>query len=644
MNLVTDLRQLDNPTLSRDERALIRCQAAADLIHAGQYEAAREALGELWSGLGKRPNLEGLKRPETKAEVLLQCGVLSGWIGSARNLGGAQEQAKDLISEAQRIFKSHHLPVKVAEAQYELGICYWRLGAFDEARVVISEAAEKVADKNDDLKAKILIRRSLIETWACRYHDALEVLKEAEPFFSHLNDAFKGRWHGQMGLALRRIGFAEGRSDYLDRAILEHTAAIYHYEQAGHERYCAVNLNNLAMLLYRVGRYQEAHQNLDRAIEIFSRLQDPGNLAQVNETRARLLLGERRYSEAGKVIESAVRIFEQGGEQSCLADALTIQATVLTRLGQHERSIALFRRAISVAANAGSSEKAGQAAISLIEEHGKKRLSEIELFDTYRSADELLKSSQDMEDIKRLRACARVKGRRLPGGQLSDPDFSLQKAVHAYEARFIKQALEQSQGSVTRAARLLGFPHHSSLAKLLEGRHKELLEKRTPAVPRRQSIARGKEKAARKRGSGSRAELRMKKETQPITVLHVEDNSLVAGAVRDSLKMEGWTVESFGEGNAALKTISGDTRYDVLIFDNELPDANGVELIRQTRRLPHRQQTPIIMFSASDVEGEARRAGADVFLRKPEDMHVIAETIVRLLAHKAQTLTKDTME
>jgi tetratricopeptide (TPR) repeat protein len=279
MNLAETLqRELENPNLTATERILLRCRTAADFIHRGQYEAARDALGELWHGVGQRP-FTGKFKKATAAELLLQCGALSSGIGSARNLSGAQENAKDLISEAQRLFESIRLPVKVAEAQSELSICYWRLGAFDEARVVLDEAAKIVGDKNDEIKAKILIRRALIETWACRYHDALSVLKETETFFKNLSDALKGRWHGQMGSVLRKLGLAENRVDYLDRAIIEYTAAIYHYEQSQNDRYCAINLNNLAMLLHRVGKYQEAHEHLDRAVAIFSKLHDPGNLA-----------------------------------------------------------------------------------------------------------------------------------------------------------------------------------------------------------------------------------------------------------------------------------------------------------------------------------------------------------------------------
>src|SRR4051812_16193789 len=97
------LRELDNPSLTIDGRVLLRCGVAADLIHAGRYEAACEALGEWWRGVGERPEVKELK-PTAVAEVLLQCGTLTGWLGSARNVEGSQERAKDLISEAQRLF------------------------------------------------------------------------------------------------------------------------------------------------------------------------------------------------------------------------------------------------------------------------------------------------------------------------------------------------------------------------------------------------------------------------------------------------------------------------------------------------------------------------------------------------------------
>src|SRR5215212_4418098 len=102
MNLADErLKELDNPSLTEDERVLLRCRVAADLIHRGQYEAAREALGELWLGIGQRPTVKNLL-PAVDAEVLLRCGTLTRLLGNVRNITGAQEQAKDMLSEAAR--------------------------------------------------------------------------------------------------------------------------------------------------------------------------------------------------------------------------------------------------------------------------------------------------------------------------------------------------------------------------------------------------------------------------------------------------------------------------------------------------------------------------------------------------------------
>lgn len=154
MNLADErLRELDNPALTVDERALLRAQVAADLIHKGQYEAAREALGELWRGTGARPNLEGLGEGAA-AEVLLQAGVLSGWLGKVK---GAQEAAKDFLSESVAFFEKLGESNRAAAGRAEIALCYWREGAYSEARVMLEEAAALIKD-DASLKAKTVLQ------------------------------------------------------------------------------------------------------------------------------------------------------------------------------------------------------------------------------------------------------------------------------------------------------------------------------------------------------------------------------------------------------------------------------------------------------------------------------------------------------
>jgi two-component system chemotaxis response regulator CheY len=96
--------------------------------------------------------------------------------------------------------------------------------------------------------------------------------------------------------------------------------------------------------------------------------------------------------------------------------------------------------------------------------------------------------------------------------------------------------------------------------------------------------------------------------------------------------MEGFGVVTCVSGAAALRMLEGKEHYDLLLLDNDLPIVNGVELIRRARQLPHRRRTPVVMLSAGDVEAEAWRAGADAFLRKPDDIGRLTGMVTRLLS------------
>src|ERR1041384_1427836 len=138
----TLLSQLDDQALSYDERMYRRCQIAAEFEQQGQYEAAQDALGELWQGIGHRPPLERLTNLTT-AETLLRIGTLSSWFGSVRQIKGAQEAAKDLINESIARFQALGETVRAITAQSEIGLCYKRAGEYDNARVRYIEAIKE---------------------------------------------------------------------------------------------------------------------------------------------------------------------------------------------------------------------------------------------------------------------------------------------------------------------------------------------------------------------------------------------------------------------------------------------------------------------------------------------------------------------
>ena len=109
-----------NPAVAEDVIPL--CELAKNFEEAGEFNQAAETLRPFWSGISNRPITNGLEE-KAQAELLLRSGTLTGWLGSANQVPGVQEKAKDLISESAALFEKLALPEKVAEARVDLSIC-----------------------------------------------------------------------------------------------------------------------------------------------------------------------------------------------------------------------------------------------------------------------------------------------------------------------------------------------------------------------------------------------------------------------------------------------------------------------------------------------------------------------------------------
>ncbi len=120
----------------------------------------------------------------------------------------------------------------------------------------------------------------------------------------------------------------------------------------------------------------------------------------------------------------------------------------------------------------------------------------------------------------------------------------------------------------------------------------------------------------------------------PVRILHVEDDEFIADMVKEILALEGWHVETRDNGVAALMTIAGDTPYDLILLDNDLPEIAGVEILRQTRSMSHRSWVPIVMLSGNLDEPLATLSGADMCLRKPDDLPRLREALAQLLTSR----------
>jgi tetratricopeptide (TPR) repeat protein len=476
-----------------DAAVLACCVRAKSLEESGDYEAARGELAARWRGAGHRPVITGLG-PLAAAELLVRAGVLTGWLGSAQQLSEGQEAAKDLITEGMRGFEELGESAKAAEAQTELALCYWRLGEFDEGRLTIQGALEKLGEADTELRARALLRLVTIDWSAGNLDAALRTLKDEGDLFAALdNDYLKGCFYSQRGLIYMLL-IAPGKAeDYADRALVDYAAASFHFYQAGHARYQARVENNHGYLLWVLGRFAEAHEHLTYARGLFAGLKDKGGAGQVDETQARVFLGESHYDKAEAAAKRAVIALEAGGERSQLSEALTTLGTALARLERADEAKEKFQRAIQVAEVAGDTTRKIGAALTLVEELSGQ-LTPQELWAAYEVAERLIGPETQLETLRRMISCARrisVIVNQLPAIQVP---CDLKKELRLFERNFIVEALRTAGGSVTRAARLLGFKHPNSLLSIIDSRHQDLLDFRPPPMKRRRSILKGRTK------------------------------------------------------------------------------------------------------------------------------------------------------
>ena len=500
MDLRTSIYEnLRDPSIADDVLPL--CELAKNFEEAGEFDQAAEVLSPFWSGIPTRPTTSGIQ-DRAQAELLLRCGTLTGWLGSAKQIPNAQERAKDLISESSALFENLGLSEKVAEARVDLAICYWREGGLDEARVTLRLVLDSLKQSQSEQKLRALLNSALVEWSATRDRDALEICIEAAPLFdSCSNDALKGKFHNTHAAVLRSVGASQDREQHIDRALVEYAAASYHFEQAGHKRFQARVENNVGFLFATIGKFVEAQEHLSRSRSLSLSLGDRLAVANTEDSKAQAFLMEGRYSEAESSARSAVRSLRQGGEQAMLAEALTTHGKALARLKQVPVARAALDQALEIAQNAGNPDRGGIAAITAIEELNTY-LSTDDLQTYYRTAESLLSNSQNLGIKTRLGECARrVLSVALESPNVAEsaqattesaaiqPGFSLDAEVLRYEGSLIRRALEESGGSVTRAARLLGVTHQG-LAFILNGRHSDLLSIRTPVKRRRRSIIR----------------------------------------------------------------------------------------------------------------------------------------------------------
>lgn len=118
------------------------------------------------------------------------------------------------------------------------------------------------------------------------------------------------------------------------------------------------------------------------------------------------------------------------------------------------------------------------------------------------------------------------------------------------------------------------------------------------------------------------------------TILLVDDSTTIILSVSEIITKAGYKVVKASHGVDALGQIKSGVKPDLIITDLNMPQMNGIEFIREVRKLPGFRFTPILMLTTESQQAkrmEGKEAGATGWLVKPISGPDLLKTIKQVL-------------
>ena len=117
------------------------------------------------------------------------------------------------------------------------------------------------------------------------------------------------------------------------------------------------------------------------------------------------------------------------------------------------------------------------------------------------------------------------------------------------------------------------------------------------------------------------------------SILAVDDSASMRQMVSFTLKGAGFDVVEASDGVEALN-IAKDRSVNLVITDVNMPNMDGISLIRELRALPSYKFTPLLMLtteSSADKKQQGKAAGATGWIVKPFNPEQLINTVKKVL-------------
>ncbi|MGD0282369.1 MAG: response regulator [Dissulfurispiraceae bacterium] len=115
-------------------------------------------------------------------------------------------------------------------------------------------------------------------------------------------------------------------------------------------------------------------------------------------------------------------------------------------------------------------------------------------------------------------------------------------------------------------------------------------------------------------------------------IMVIDDEKIVGDMAKLSLEQEGYTVETFLNGEPALARL-GAQKFDVVVTDLKMKGIDGMEILKTVKRLyPDTKVIMITAFANLDTAIEALRGDVHDFFPKPVKIKELKASIQRALS------------
>jgi two-component system chemotaxis response regulator CheY len=136
------------------------------------------------------------------------------------------------------------------------------------------------------------------------------------------------------------------------------------------------------------------------------------------------------------------------------------------------------------------------------------------------------------------------------------------------------------------------------------------------------------------RAFGNRAKAFKEHPKMAASILAVDDSASMRQMVSFTLKGAGYDVVEASDGVEAL-SIAKTRSVNLVITDVNMPNMDGISLIRELRSLPSYKFTPLLMLtteSSADKKQQGKAAGATGWIVKPFNPEQLLNTVKKVLS------------